>query len=157
MFNITIWNPAVWGGTPRINARLICRLSRETKQYPIRSRADGSITNRLYPKSLPIPSNNAQIVQDKSFNLTTGAARFKWLLNSKQTMRKKVTVLPVHSVSEFTHSFSFTPSSGLYEWTNVGNSEWFRIQPQSWHSTKGFGRYHYGRVGFSYCCFFPQM
>ncbi len=26
--------------------------------------------------------------------------------------------------SEFTHSFSFTPSSELNEWTNVGNSEW---------------------------------
>ncbi len=29
------------------------------------------------------------IVQDKSFNLTTGAARFKWLLNSKQTMQTR--------------------------------------------------------------------
>ncbi len=28
------------GGTPRTNLRLICRLSRETKQYPIRKRAD---------------------------------------------------------------------------------------------------------------------
>ncbi len=28
-------------------------------------------------------------VKDKSFNLTTGAARFKWLLNSKQTMQKR--------------------------------------------------------------------
>ncbi len=37
---------------------------------------------------------------------------------------QKRAVLPVHSVSEFTHSFSFTPSSELYEWTNVGNSEW---------------------------------
>ncbi len=34
----TIRNPAVWG-TPRTNVRLICRLSRETKQYPIRKRA----------------------------------------------------------------------------------------------------------------------
>ncbi len=59
-------------------------------------------------------------VQDESFNLTSGSARFKWLLNSKQ----KASVLPVHSVSEFTHSFSFTPSSELYEWTNAGNSKW---------------------------------
>ncbi len=41
----------------------------------------------------------------------------------------------MHLVSEFTHSFSFTPSSELYEWTNVGNSEWgyrgrFQIQPR---------------------------
>ncbi len=41
----------------------------------------------------------------------------------------------MHSVSEFTHSFSFTPSSELYEWTNVGKSEWgyrgrFQIQPR---------------------------
>ncbi len=28
------------GGTPRTKARLICRLSRETKQYPIRKPAD---------------------------------------------------------------------------------------------------------------------
>ncbi len=28
------------GGTPRTNARMICRLSCETKQYPIRKRAD---------------------------------------------------------------------------------------------------------------------
>ncbi len=49
----------------------------------------------------------------------------------------KATVIPVHLVSEFTHLFSFTPSSELYEWTNVGNSEWgyrgwFRIQPVFW-------------------------
>ncbi len=58
-------------------------------------------------------------IQDKSFNLTSGAARFKWLLNSKQTMQQRQ-----YWVSEFTHSFSFTPSSELYECTNVGNSEW---------------------------------
>ncbi len=35
------------GGTPRINARLICRLSRETKQYQSESEMteDGRITN----------------------------------------------------------------------------------------------------------------
>ncbi len=59
-------------------------------------------------------------VQDKSLNLTTGAARFKLLLNSKLC---KSAGLPVHLVSEFTHSFSFTPSSDLYEWTNEGNKE----------------------------------
>ncbi len=38
----TCWDQKSWcvGGTPRTNARLICRLSRETKQYPIRKRAD---------------------------------------------------------------------------------------------------------------------
>ncbi len=40
----------------------------------------------------------------------------------------------LNSESEFTYSFSFTPSSELYEWTSVGNSEWgyrgrFGIQP----------------------------
>ncbi len=29
----------------------------------------------------------------------------------------------VHSVSEFTHSFLFTPQSELYEWTSLGSSE----------------------------------
>ncbi len=48
----------------------------------------------------------------------------------------KSAVLLVHSVSEFTHSFSFTTSSKLYELTNVVNSEWgyrgrFQIQPRS--------------------------
>jgi len=67
-------------------------------------------------------------VQDKSFNLT-GAARFKWLLNSKKTMQSGSP-----SGAEFTPSFPFTPSSELYEWTNAGNSEWgyrrrFQIQP----------------------------
>ncbi len=35
------------GGNPRTNACMICRLSRETKQYPIRKELteDGSITN----------------------------------------------------------------------------------------------------------------
>ncbi len=54
-------------------------------------------------------------VQDTSFNLTTGAARLKWLINRKQTA--KAAVLLVHLVSGFTHSFSFTPSRELYEWT----------------------------------------
>ncbi len=35
-----IRNPAVWGGTPRTNTCLICRLSRETKPYSIRKQAD---------------------------------------------------------------------------------------------------------------------
>jgi len=33
----------------------------------------------------------------------------------------KTAALLAHSVSEFTHSFSFTPSSGLYYWSNIGN------------------------------------
>ncbi len=46
------------------------------------------------------------------------------MIIKQQANYAKVTVLPVHLVSEFTHSFSFTPSSELNEWTNVGNSEW---------------------------------
>ncbi len=47
-----------------------------------------------------------------------------------------------YSLSEFTHSFSFTPLSELYEWTNVGNSEWgyrgdFRYSPELGVSDKG--------------------
>ncbi len=55
------------------------------------------------------------------------------MIIKQQANHAKAAALPVHSVSEFTHSFSFTPSSELYEWTNVGNIEWgyrgrFRIQ-----------------------------
>ncbi len=46
------------------------------------------------------------------------------MIIKQQANYAKAAVLLVHSVSEFTHSFSFTPSSELYEWTNVGNSEW---------------------------------
>ncbi len=51
------------------------------------------------------------------------------MIAKQQANYAKAAVLPVHVVSEF------TPSSELYEWTNVGNSEWgyrgrFRIQPQ---------------------------
>ncbi len=114
---------------------------------------DGSKTKRkLYPKSPPIPSNSAQIFQI-SFNLTIGASHFKWLLNSKQTMQKwqSFGAISVRISSLVFHS----PSSELYEWTNVGNSEWryggqFRIQPQSWRSPKGFGRYHYWSFSYLY-------
>jgi len=36
-----------------------------------------------------------------------------------QLCMQKVAALPAH----FAHSFSFTPSSGLYYWSNVVNSE----------------------------------
>ncbi len=42
------------------------------------------------------------------------------MIIKQQANYAKAAVFPVHSVSEFTHSFSFTPSSELYEWTNVG-------------------------------------
>ncbi len=56
------------------------------------------------------------------------------MIINQQANYAKAAVLPMHLVSEFTNSFSFTPSSELYEWTNVGDSEWeyrgrFRIQP----------------------------
>ncbi len=47
-----------------------------------------------------------------------------WMVQGRNLLVTKAAVHPVHSVSEFIHSFSFTPSSELYEWTNVGNSEW---------------------------------
>ncbi len=58
------------------------------------------------------------------------------MIIKQQANYAKAAVLPVQSVSEFTHSFSFTPSSELYEWTNVGNSKLgyrgqFQIQPGS--------------------------
>ncbi len=77
MLNIYDLKSCCVRGTPRTNAHLICRLSHETKKYPIRKPADKDGSNRLYSKSPPIPSNSAQIVQYKSFNLTTGAAYFK--------------------------------------------------------------------------------
>ncbi len=45
------------------------------------------------------------------------------MIIKQQANYAKAAVLPVHVVSEFTHSFSVTPSSELCEWTNVGNSE----------------------------------
>ncbi len=46
------------------------------------------------------------------------------MIIKQQAHYVKAAVLPVHSVSEFTHSCSLTPSSELYEWTTAGNSEW---------------------------------
>ncbi len=45
------------------------------------------------------------------------------MIIKQQANYVKAAVLPVHSLSEFTRSFSFTSSIELYEWTNVGNSE----------------------------------
>ncbi len=36
-------------------------------------------------------------------------------------IKQQANYAKVPVVSEFTYSFSFTPSSELYEWTNVGN------------------------------------
>ncbi len=46
---------------------------------------------------------------------------YNQMIIKQQANYANVTVLPVYLVSKFTHSFSFTPSSELYEWTNVGN------------------------------------
>ncbi len=45
------------------------------------------------------------------------------MITKQQANYAKAAVLPVQEVSEFPHSFSVTPSSELYEWTNVGKSE----------------------------------
>ncbi len=45
------------------------------------------------------------------------------MIIKQQANYAKAAAFPVHSVSEFTHSFAFTPSSELYWWPNVGNGE----------------------------------
>ncbi len=93
-----------------IHSSIRARPQRNTTQVQINCK----LTIQLFNLGLFIHNFCAR-VQDKSFNLTTGAARFKWLIIKQQANYSKITGRTADADHEFTHSFSFTPSSELYE------------------------------------------
>ncbi len=93
-----------------IHSSIRARPQRNTTQVQINCK----LTIQLFNLGLFIHHFCAR-VEDKSFNLTTGAARFKWLIIKQQANYAKITGRTADADHEFTHSFSFTPSSELYE------------------------------------------